>query len=98
MERMEGEIKDFIMVWILATASLYYSYTVGKIIPQGKTRLLAILPPTILLLPPPLNLTSINLGGPSSFFLAWLSTFNLLLFSFGKGPLSSNPPLSLLHF
>ncbi|XP_057415138.1 acyl-CoA--sterol O-acyltransferase 1-like [Lotus japonicus] len=95
---MEGEISNFIMVWSLAMALLCYSYTIGKIIPQGKTRLLALSPPTILLFILPLRLTSMHLGAPSSFFLAWLSTFNLLLFSFGKGSLSSNPPLSLPHF
>ncbi|GMY36722.1 acyl-CoA--sterol O-acyltransferase 1-like [Fagus crenata] len=95
---MEGEINNFIMVWVLAVASLCYCHTIGKFIPKGTTRLLAILPVIFLFLILPLNLTSIYLGGPSSFFLAWLATFKLLLFAYGHGPLSSYPPLSLSHF
>lgn len=99
MEMMiEGEIGNFIMVWTVATASLCYSYIVGKVVPRGRCRLVALLPPIAILLLLPLRLTSIHLAGPSSFFLSWLSTFKLLLFAFGKGPLSPNPPLSLLHF
>ncbi|KAF2283911.1 hypothetical protein GH714_017138 [Hevea brasiliensis] len=36
------------------------------------------------------------LGGPSAFVIAWLANFKLLLFAFGKGPLSSS--MSLARF
>ncbi|KAK7245942.1 hypothetical protein RIF29_40796 [Crotalaria pallida] len=95
---MEGEINNFIMVWTIAAVTMCYSHMIGKFIPQGKARLLAIFPAILILLLLPLKLTSIHLGGPTSFILGWLSTFKLLLFALGKGPLSSNPPLSLSHF
>lgn len=95
---MEEEIKNLMMVWSMAAATMCYSHTIGKVILQGPSRLIALIPAIVTLLLLPLRLISIHLGGPSSFFLAWLSTFKLLLFAFGKGPLSSNPPLSLPHF
>ncbi|XP_061340828.1 acyl-CoA--sterol O-acyltransferase 1-like [Gastrolobium bilobum] len=95
---MDGEISNLIMVWTIAAAAMCYCHTIGKLISKGTIRFIAISPAIILLLLLPLRLISIHLGGPSSFFLGWLSTFKLLLFAFGKGPLSSNPPLSLAHF
>lgn len=86
------------MVWSVAASTMCYCHTIGKLISQGTPRLIAIFPAIILLFLLPLRLTSIHLGGPTSFFLGWLSTFKLFLFSFNKGPLSTNPPLSLLHF
>ena len=95
---MEGEIKNFIMVWSIASATMCYCHRIGKLIPEGTSRLIALFPAIGILLLLPLRLISIHLGGPSSFFLGWLSTFKLILFAFGKGPLSSNPSLSLSHF
>ncbi|CAL0334569.1 unnamed protein product [Lupinus luteus] len=86
------------MVWTIATATMCYCHTIGKFISHGKARLVAIFPAILILLLLPLRLISIHLGGPTSFFLAWLSTFKLLLFALGKGPLSSNPPLPFSHF
>lgn len=94
---MDGEILNFIFVWISAMASLCYCYTIGKIIPKGIQRLLLILPVILLFLLLPLNLHTINLGAPSAFFLSWLANFKLLIFAFDKGPLSS-PSLSYLTF
>ncbi|KAI5330784.1 hypothetical protein L3X38_020910 [Prunus dulcis] len=71
---MEGEIPNFIMVWILAVASLSYCHTIGKLTSPGLTRLLAILPVIFFFFFLPLNLTTIFLGGPSSFFLLALPT------------------------
>ncbi|KAI9085356.1 hypothetical protein K1719_032733 [Acacia pycnantha] len=93
---VEGEINNFIVIWTIATASLCYCHTIGKLIPKGKLRLLFFLPVILLFLLLPLRLTSIFLGGPSSFFLAWLSTFKLVLYAFDKGALFPTPPLS--HF
>ncbi|QCD77205.1 acyl-CoA--sterol O-acyltransferase 1-like [Vigna unguiculata] len=95
---MEGELKNLMMVWSIAAATMCYCHRIGRLIPEGASRLVAIIPAIVLLLLLPLRLISIHFGGPSSFFLGWLSTFKLLLFAFGKGPLSSNPPLSLPHF
>ena len=86
------------MVWISVVASLCYCHTIGKIIQQGTARLIAILPVILLFLVLPLNLRTIFLGGPTSFFVAWLATFKLLLFAYGKGPLSSYPPFPLPRF
>jgi hypothetical protein len=95
---MEGEINNFIMVWTIATSTMCYCHIIGKLTSQGSSRLIALLPAIIILFLLPLRLTSIHLGGPSSFFIGWLSTFKLFLFAFNKGPLSTNPPLSLVHF
>ncbi|MCD7466080.1 hypothetical protein HAX54_002430 [Datura stramonium] len=95
---MEGEIHNFIVVWAIVLASLCYSHTIAKFTPKGKSRFVAIIPIVCLFLILPLYLTSINLGGTTSFFIAWLATFKLLLFAFGKGPLSSTPPFSLSIF
>ncbi|XP_059309524.1 acyl-CoA--sterol O-acyltransferase 1-like [Lycium ferocissimum] len=95
---MEGEIHNFIVVWVIVLASLCYSHTIAKFLPKGKSRFVAIIPIVCLFFILPLYLTSINLGGNTSFFIAWLANFKLLLFAFGKGPLSSTPPLSLSTF
>ncbi|KAK9267930.1 hypothetical protein L1049_010367 [Liquidambar formosana] len=95
---MEGEISNFIKVWLTVFVSLSYCYTVGKITPKGFTRFLAILPIVCLFLVLPLYLNTIHLGGTTAFFIAWLANFKLLLFVFGKGPLSSDPFISLGRF
>lgn len=95
---MEGEINKFVMVWITVLASLWYCHTIAKFIPKGTTRFLTIFPISCLFVLLPLNLTSIHLGGVTSFFIAWLANFKLLLFGFGKGPLSSNPPIPMSLF
>lgn len=94
---MEGEINNFIKVWISVYISLSYCYFAGKIVPKGKLRLLTLLPVISLFLALPLNLHTMHLGGMTAFFIAWLSNFKLLMFAFGIGPLS-HPSLSLLHF
>lgn len=95
---MEGEINNLILVWTIVVASLCYCHTVGKIFPTGNARRLAILPIICLFFVLPLNLTSIHFGGITSFFIAWLANFKLMLFAFNKGPLSSNPPIPLSRF
>lgn len=96
---MEGEIKKFILVWSTIVASLCYCQTVGKIFPSATlSRRLSILPIICLFFLLPLKLTSIHLGGVTSFFIAWLASFKLILFAFNTGPLYSNPPLPLSRF
>nr|XP_043626460.1 acyl-CoA--sterol O-acyltransferase 1-like [Erigeron canadensis] len=95
---MEGEVENFILVWIVVIVSLLYSYMISKLIPKGTTRLLALSIVICLFLWFPLNLTTMILGGFTSFFIAWLANFKILLFAYGKGPLSSDPPIQLSHF
>ncbi|KAM1184192.1 hypothetical protein ACFX15_013192 [Malus domestica] len=77
MMKLEGEIPNFFMVWIMVVASLSYFHTVCKLTSPSTTRLLAILPVTFFFVYLPLNLTTVFLGGPSSFFLTWLANFKL---------------------
>ncbi|GKA80922.1 acyl-CoA--sterol O-acyltransferase 1-like protein [Tanacetum coccineum] len=95
---MEGEVNNFIVVWVVVLVCLLYCYTIGKFIPKGTTRHLAISIVTCLFIWFPLNLNTIHLGGLTSFFIAWLANFKLILFAYGKGPLSSDPPLPLSRF
>lgn len=95
---MDGEIINFIKVWISALASLTYCYFISFNIPKGTSRFLSLLPVFYFLTIPPLNLYTISLGGTTAFFLTWLANFKILLFSIGQGPLSSDPSISLSHF
>lgn len=95
---MEGEISNFMMVWVSVYASLAYCFFIAKIVPKGIARFLAIFPIIVFFLVLPLNLHSTIMGGSSAFFIAWLANFKLLLFAFGKGPLASDPSISLLRF
>ncbi|KAI3440195.1 MBOAT_2 domain-containing protein [Psidium guajava] len=95
---MEGEISNFMMVWTFVVASLTYCHTISKFVPSGTKRLLAISPVIVLFFVLPLSLTTISLGGLTSFFVAWLCNFKLILFAFGKGPLSSSQCWSLAYF
>ncbi|KAK4439417.1 Acyl-CoA--sterol O-acyltransferase 1 [Sesamum alatum] len=95
---MEGEVKNMILVWSTVVASLYYCQRVGKIFPSGIARHLAIFPVVFLFFLLPLNLTSIHFGGTTSFFIAWLASFKLILFAFNKGPLSSNSSIPPSRF
>ncbi|KAK3432586.1 hypothetical protein EUGRSUZ_D00093 [Eucalyptus grandis] len=63
---MEGEIYNAFKVCITALMSLCYCYIVGRIIPKGTQRLLAILPVVALFLYLPLNLCAVNLRPLSS--------------------------------
>lgn len=95
---MEGEIKNFIKVWLSVTVSLCYCYAIGKMASKGIKRLICVIPVVCLFLYLPLCLTSVHIGGITAFFIAWLANFKLLLFAFGSGPLSSHPPISLPLF
>lgn len=86
---MEGEISNFIKVWLSVLVALCYCYVVGKKVGIGPKRLICFLPIVCLFLYLPLNLHSPHLGGVTGFFIAWLANFKLLLFAFGNGPLSS---------
>jgi hypothetical protein len=95
---MDGEIKNFIMVWITAILSQFYCYyIVAMMIPKGMMRLLSLLPIFCLYIILPCYLNTIHLGGFTVFFLVWLGNFKLILFAFDQGPLSPPPPKPL-HF
>ncbi|KAK7387129.1 hypothetical protein VNO78_27656 [Psophocarpus tetragonolobus] len=94
---MEGEIEKFIKVWISAIICLCYCYYIAAKIPKGLLRLVSLLPILYLFITLPFNLSSPTLCGYTSFFLVWLGTFKLLLFSFNQGPLALSPP-NIVHF
>ncbi|KAM3328082.1 acyl-CoA-sterol O-acyltransferase 1-like [Capsicum galapagoense] len=95
---MEGEMNNFTVVWAIILVSLCYCHTIAKFIPIGKSRFVAIIPIVWLFFKLPLYLNSINLGGITSFFIAWLANFKIILLAIGKGPLSTTPPLPLSTF
>ncbi|XWS18132.1 hypothetical protein CRYUN_Cryun32bG0015700 [Craigia yunnanensis] len=92
-----GEMNNFMKLWLSVVISLCYCYAIGKIIPKGTARLLCLLPVVFLFTLLPLNLSSIHLVGTTALFITWLANFKLLLFAFGKGPLSPSS-LSLPRF
>nr|QXN66179.1 acyltransferase 4 [Boswellia serrata] len=97
---MEGgmEMIKFIKVWLSVAVLLCYCYGIGSLVPKGGKRLPFVLPVVCIFLYLPLLLSSAHLGGTTAFFIAWLANFKLLLFAFGKGPLCSDPSISLPLF
>ncbi|KAM5552079.1 acyl-CoA--sterol O-acyltransferase 1-like [Rosa sericea] len=95
---MEGEFGNFVEVLTSIFVCIFYSYSLGKIVPKGKTRLLCVLPVVCLFLYLPVHLSSVHLGGATAFFISWLGSFKLLLFAFDKGPLASDPSISIGRF
>ena len=95
---MEGEINNFIKVWFSVLVRLSYCYAISKIVSKGPSRLLCVLPIVCIFLFLPLSLHTIDLGGTAAFFIAWLANFKFLMFAFDKGPLCSDPSISLGHF
>ncbi|XWS51805.1 hypothetical protein CRYUN_Cryun11dG0014100 [Craigia yunnanensis] len=89
---MEGELKNFIRLWVLTMTSLSYCFFIAAKIPKGLPRLLSLLPVITLLSILPFNIYSIHLGAPLVFCLSWHCNFKLLLFAFDQGPLSPPPP------
>lgn len=95
---MEGEFSNFIMVWLTVLMCLVYCYGVGRKVPTGTSRVLCLLPIVFLFFLLPLSLNTIHLAGGTAFFITWLTNFKLLLFVVDKGPLASEPSLSLGRF
>ncbi|XP_030541508.1 probable long-chain-alcohol O-fatty-acyltransferase 5 [Rhodamnia argentea] len=88
---MEEEARNFINVWLAVLACVCYCYFVSSNLPPGKLRLFSLLPVFSLFAALPLGLSTVLPTGVTAFFVTWLASFKLLLFSFGKGPLSSTP-------
>ncbi|KAK6154458.1 hypothetical protein DH2020_008706 [Rehmannia glutinosa] len=95
---MDREIQTFTEIWLTAIVTLIFCHQIAARIPSGAARLLSLLPIIYLFTTLPLRLSSFHLAAPTIFYLVWLGNFKLLLFSFNQGPLSTSPPLSLLHF
>ncbi|XP_023742198.1 acyl-CoA--sterol O-acyltransferase 1 [Lactuca sativa] len=95
---MEGEVYNLIVDGSILLASLFYCHGVGLFIAQGTTRFMLLFPVICLFLCLPLNLHTMFLCSPTSFFISLLGTFKLILYALGQGPLSLYPPLSLSHF
>ncbi|XP_009361072.2 probable long-chain-alcohol O-fatty-acyltransferase 5 [Pyrus x bretschneideri] len=96
MGSMEEEIKSLIKVCLSIFASLCYTYFIASKIPKGKLRLLSLLPIFYLFTTLPFSLSTALPAGVFAMFITWVGSFKLLLFSFGHGPLSSDPPLNSL--
>ncbi|KFK27129.1 hypothetical protein AALP_AA8G338700 [Arabis alpina] len=90
---MEEELKNFMMVWVLAIICISYCYYLSTRIKPGLFRLFSVLPICVLFLVLPLFFSSVHFSGSIAFFLTWLTNFKLILFSFDQGslfPLPSN--------
>lgn len=94
---MDAELAAVVKVCSTAMLALSYCYFIASKLPSGKFRLFSVLPVLYLFTQLPFLFTSVHLRGISAFYLVWLSTFKLLLFSFSQGPLSI-PDLSFPLF
>lgn len=95
---MEGELRNFILIWASAILCLCYCNVVSVFVRKGMPRLMAILPVILLFFVVPLYcLHTCHLGVATIFSLSWIANFKLLLLSFDTGPLSDFS-LPLLHF
>ncbi|KAK3223885.1 hypothetical protein Dsin_010910 [Dipteronia sinensis] len=97
-KKMEVELRNVMILWLIVLLSLCYCYAIGKKISKGIKRLLFVLPVIVLFVYLPLNLYSFHLSFFTSFFICFLGNLKLLLFAFGEGPLSSDPSMSLADF
>ncbi|TXG55885.1 hypothetical protein EZV62_017198 [Acer yangbiense] len=97
-KKMEVELRNFMILWFIVLLSLCCCYAFGNKISKGIKRLLFVLPIVVLFVYLPLDLYSFHLNSITSFTISFLGNFKLLLFAFGKGPLSSNPSISLAVF
>ncbi|CAN1238667.1 Probable long-chain-alcohol O-fatty-acyltransferase 5 [Linum grandiflorum] len=94
----DNEVANFIKVWTIASICLSYAYFISSKLPKGIPKLISLLPVFYLFFVTlPLSLHTIHLVSTSAFFLVWLASSNLLLFSFDLPPLSP-PPQSLFRF
>lgn len=85
-----------IIIWLIATVSLIFCHQfISARAPH--IRLLITLPVIYLLTVLPLRLSTIHLAAPTIFYLGWLCNTKLILFAFNQPPLSTSPPLPLLH-
>lgn len=95
---MEGETKNLIRISLAVIGALSYCRLLSSRLPKGKWRLISLAPVLCLFTLLPLYISSAFLTAVAAFFLTWLASFKLLLWSFDRGPLASNPPKSLPVF
>ncbi|XP_022976363.1 probable long-chain-alcohol O-fatty-acyltransferase 3 [Cucurbita maxima] len=95
---MGSELISFMKVLLISMVSLLYCYFIAQKLSKGKFRLISFLPVFSLFLVLPLYVSSAFLSSNISFFVTWLTTFKLILFSFNLGPLAFDPKLSLSLF
>ncbi|KAL1534084.1 putative long-chain-alcohol O-fatty-acyltransferase 5 [Salvia divinorum] len=91
-------MKNIDYVWLSAVGALLYSRLVSARLPKGKWRLISVAPVLFIFAILPLYIRSAFITALTAFFLTWLASFKLLLFSFDLGPLYSDPPKSLPVF
>ncbi|ESQ32701.1 hypothetical protein EUTSA_v10005628mg [Eutrema salsugineum] len=88
---MEEELKSLIIAWVSQIMSISYCYYLPPRIKPGLPRFLSVFPIIALFLVLPLFFSSVHLSFITAFFLTWLASFKLILFSFDKGPLIPIP-------
>ncbi|KAI3851155.1 hypothetical protein MKX03_021513 [Papaver bracteatum] len=88
------EFGRFVNACLTIFSSLTYCYFVSRNTPKGFPRLLTVLPVIYIFTLIPLNLSSFHLTFVLGYYISWLASFKLVLFSFDKGPLSSDPTLA----
>ncbi|XP_026390156.1 probable long-chain-alcohol O-fatty-acyltransferase 5 isoform X1 [Papaver somniferum] len=102
-----GEFGRFVNICLTIFLSITYCYFISRNTPKGFPRLLSILPIIYIFTIIPLKLSSFHLTTGTGFLISWLANFKLVLFSFDKGPLSSDPtpvsssspsPMTFLRF
>ncbi|KAJ7967780.1 acyl-CoA--sterol O-acyltransferase 1-like [Quillaja saponaria] len=72
---------------VVLIVSLGYCYSLVTKIPKGGLRVISLLPIFYFFSILPWYFSSAILRGLSSFFVTWITSFKLLLFSFDRGPL-----------
>ncbi|GER32870.1 MBOAT (membrane bound O-acyl transferase) family protein [Striga asiatica] len=88
---MACEIMNITRVWSVAMACLCYCHFVSARLPQGKWRLISLLPVFPIFAALPLHTTSAFFTALTAFSITWLATFKLLLFAFDASQPSSIP-------
>ncbi|XP_022937045.1 probable long-chain-alcohol O-fatty-acyltransferase 5 [Cucurbita moschata] len=95
---MSSELISFMKVILISMTSLLYCYFIAPKLPKGKFRLISFLPVFSLFLVLPLYVSSALLSSSFAFFITWLTTFKLVLFSFNLGPLAFDSKVSFTLF
>ncbi|KAJ4866546.1 putative long-chain-alcohol O-fatty-acyltransferase 3 [Raphanus sativus] len=91
---MEGELKNFIKVWVSTIISVSYCYYLStriNLLFYDYSLFFQFVFCSFSFL---CFFSSVHFSGASAFFFTWLANFKLILFSFDKGPLYPLPKLS----
>nr|XP_043638812.1 probable long-chain-alcohol O-fatty-acyltransferase 5 [Erigeron canadensis] len=94
MMEYNEELGALIKVWFVAILCICYCYLIPmRMIKNGMSRLLSLLPVIAIFFILPLSISTLHLLWPTFFYLTWLANFKLLLLAFNRGPLAPTPPL-----